>query len=172
VGGGSADLPRALVSEARRLGRAAHVTAIDRDPTALASAARLRDGSLAVVRADARRLPFETRAFDVVTASLVLHHFPSRELVPVLVGLLAVARQAVVVNDLRRSRVHRLLVRALGTLARRGPLFRHDGPLSVERAFVEGELEDAARRAGARSVEVRRSWPYRLVMVAGAGGAR
>ena len=57
------------------------------------------------VVADVRRLPFATGSFDVVTASLFLHHFDGRELPAVLAGLFRLARRALVVNDLHRARV-------------------------------------------------------------------
>jgi hypothetical protein len=44
-------------------------------------------------------------------------------------------------------------------------MFRHDGPVSVLRAFTARELLAIARRAGIPA-RVHRSFPYRLVLVA------
>jgi SAM-dependent methyltransferase len=167
VGTGSADVPRALLAEARRRGLSLVVVAVDRDRRMLEAA---REGGaepdLVLVQADARNLPFRDRDFDLVTASLFLHHFADRDLAGVLRRWLALARVALVVNDLRRDRLHWLLVHAIGLVTARGRLFRHDGPLSVLRAFTADELATAARAAGARSCRVRRVWPYRLVLEA------
>ena len=56
------------------------------------------------VVADVRRLPFPDGAFDVVTASLFLHHFDEEALPAILAGLHRLARRALVVNDLHRAR--------------------------------------------------------------------
>ena len=42
-------------------------------------------------------------------------------------------------------------------------MYVHDAPLSVLRGFTSGELLDAARRAGALDVSLRRRWPFRLL---------
>jgi len=168
VGTGCADLPLALVADARRRGHRVRVTAIDRDEAAVRVARRRTNGVAAidVVRADVLQLPFRADAFDLVTASLFLHHFRPADVAVVLRRLLALAGTAVVVNDLRRDRLHWLLVHGVGLVTRRGPMFRHDGPLSVLRGFTDRELLDAARSAGARSSAVRRFWPFRLVLTA------
>jgi SAM-dependent methyltransferase len=127
----------------------------------------------AVVRpvvADVRRLPFPERAFDVVTASLFLHHFDDVELPALLAGLARLARRALVVNDLRRA----LLPWAFGRLAFpllfRSRVSVEDGLVSIRRGFREDELRRAFAAAGLRAVEIRRHFPYRLLAVANVAG--
>ena len=127
----------------------------------------LQSAPLSVRRvvADVRRLPFAERSFDVVTASLFLHHFESEELAPILSGLFALARRALVINDLRRARVPYLF----GVLAFRW-LFASrvsvsDGLVSIRRGFLASELQTAFGRAGI-PVRLEPSWPYRLLAVA------
>jgi hypothetical protein len=120
------------------------------------------------VQAGVDRLPFPPRSFDVVTASLFLHHFGDEALPGLLRGLFALARRALVVNDLRRAWVPYLFGRALFR-----PLFRsrvsvEDGLISIRRGFTEEELRAAFAAAGLRA-RVSRSWPYRLLAVAEAG---
>src|SRR5438552_4245193 len=55
------------------------------------------------VRADVRALPFPPRSFDVVLASLFLHHFDAVEVAAVLRGLFDLTRRALVINDLPRA---------------------------------------------------------------------
>jgi hypothetical protein len=52
-----------------------------------------------------RGLPFPPESFDVVTASLFLHHFDAPEVAEVLRTLWAFTRRALAVNDLRRARI-------------------------------------------------------------------
>ena len=166
VGTGDGDLPRVIVAAARRVGRRAEVVAIDRDPV-VASLARTRcagmDG-IHVVRCDALRLPFADRAFDLVTASLFLHHFEDRDAVRVLRELRRVARDVVVVNDLRRHRVAWAFIWLLGKARLVSRMSANDGPLSVLKGFTAAELLAIGRAAGGESPSVRRLWPYRLLL--------
>ena len=118
------------------------------------------------VVADARALPFPPGSFDVVTASLFLHHFDAPELPDVLRGLYALARRALVVNDLRRAHVPYAFGRAFFKVLFRSPVSVSDGLVSIRRAFVPGELADAFADAGIPGVRIRRSFPYRLIAVA------
>ncbi len=118
------------------------------------------------VVADARALPFAARSFDVVTASLFLHHFDAPELPDVLRGLYALARRALVVNDLRRARVPYVFGRTFFKVLFRSPVSVSDGLLSIRRAFLPGELADAFANAGIPGVRIRRTFPYRLIAVA------
>jgi SAM-dependent methyltransferase len=146
---------------------------MDRDRFAAEVAAR-RAGAHAevrVVRADATRLPFRTGAFDLVTASMFLHHFDHVGMVRLLAEFRRLARIAVVVNDLRRHRLPWAFIALTAALTRRHPVFRHDAPLSVLRGFTDDELRAAARDAGVPEPRVERRWPFRLVMtLPGTGG--
>jgi ubiquinone/menaquinone biosynthesis C-methylase UbiE len=172
VGAGGGDLPLEMVRHAQRKGRRLRVTAIDREPqvAALAHHAVQHCPQVSVVRADALRLPFAERSFDLVTASLFLHHFSFDDLVLLLNRFRRLARHAVVVNDLRRHRVPWLFIYVASRLTLRHPMYAHDAPLSVLRGFTTSELHQAARRAGAREPSVRRRWPYRLVLTVPAAG--
>ena len=118
------------------------------------------------VAADVRALPFGPGTFDVVTASLFLHHFDEEELPGVLRGLWPLARRALVVNDLHRARVPYLFGRGFFRLLFRSPVSVADGLVSIRRAFTPSELRAAFAAAGIPSVTVRRTWPYRLLAVA------
>lgn len=130
-------------------------------------------GAPGVVRpvvADVRRLPFPERAFDVVTASLFLHHFDDAELPALLGGLARLARHALVVSDLRRALVPWAFGRLAFPLLFRSRVSVDDGLVSIRRGFREDELRRAFAAAGLRRVEVRRLFPYRLLAVATLAG--
>jgi ubiquinone/menaquinone biosynthesis C-methylase UbiE len=166
VGTGGGDLPLEMVRHARRRGRELRVTAIDRDPkvAAIARAAVEDRPGVGVICTDARRLPFPDRSFDLVTASLFLHHFSFDDLVSLLISFRALARRAVVVNDLHRHRVPWLFIFVIARLTFRHPMYAHDAPLSVLRGFTAAELAQVVELTGARAACVRRRWPYRLLM--------
>jgi len=103
---------------------------------------------------------------DVALCTLTLHHFRNEDALRLLREAARVARVRVVVSDLERTRAAWLGARLLSaTLWRTNPITRHDGPLSVRRAFRTGELEELGRRAGLRDVRVRRHLPWRLSLV-------
>ena len=68
-----------------------------------------------------------------------------------------------VVNDLLRTRLSLALVWLTTRVLRLHPVSRHDGPLSVRRAYSADELARLAEKAGVR-VRIRRyPWLARLV---------
>jgi ubiquinone/menaquinone biosynthesis C-methylase UbiE len=114
---------------------------------------------------DALDLPFQDGTFDVVMASLFFHHLSNENCVRVLAQMWRIAGRRVLVNDLHRHAVAYSSIRALTAMFSKSGMVRHDGPLSVLRAFRPQELLDIARRAGVPA-RVHRSFPYRLVLVA------
>jgi len=157
VGCGSADIPAYLLSKTPRL------VAVGVDIKLLHLEAAPRE--VRRVRADVRALPFPPRTFDVVMASLFLHHFDGPEVADVLRGLFALTRGALVINDLRRARLPYAFARATFPLLLRSRVSRNDGLLSIRRAFTRDEL--AAAFVEARiPVRIERAFPYRLLAVA------
>lgn len=160
IGGARGDLAGRLVARARRQGRRLAVIVVDR-----AGPGWPRPG-VVVVRADATALPFRPGAVDVVTASLLLHHLEPAAAARSLAEMRATARLGVVINDLLRSRLTLALVWLVTRLFTRHRFARHDGPLSVRRAYSPDELRSLAARAGLARLEVRRyPWLGRLVAV-------
>jgi ubiquinone/menaquinone biosynthesis C-methylase UbiE len=157
VGCGSADVPAAIARSLPRL----LAVGVDLKLQHLKSA----PAEVRLVVADVRALPFAAASFDVVTASLFLHHFDAEEAALVLRALFRVARRALVVNDLRRARVPYLFGRAVFPLLFRSRISVEDGLTSIRRAFTEREMLAAFAEAGIR-VRLRRTWPYRLLAVA------
>jgi SAM-dependent methyltransferase len=157
VGGGTAAFAVRVAEWARRSGRAVRVVVVDRDPAALgfARAAVARYPEILLVRADAAALPCRERAADIVTSALTLHHLEPAQAAVGLREMAAAARIAVVVNDLLRRRLSLGLVWLATRLLGCHPISRHDGPLSVRRAYSRNELQALAEKAGARRLTIR-----------------
>ena len=156
VGCGSADVPARL---AQQLGRPVHVVGLDVKLLHLQAAPT----SIHRVVADVHALPFPPLSFDVVTASLFMHHFDAPELPGVLRSLFALCRRGLVVNDLRRARVPYLFGRVAFRLLFRSPVSVDDGLVSIRRAFTSDELRQGFAEAQIPAVKIRRTWPYRLL---------
>ncbi len=157
AGAASGDTGRAI----RREFEHSTVVPLDRVPYRLASAQPPR------IAADALALPSPPRSFDYVTCSLFLYHFTDERAVELLRSMLSVARRAVIVIDLERSALLRLLLPPLGAMLRWHAVTRHDAMRSVEAAFRPGELAQLARAGGASEFQVRRHVPwFRISLVA------
>lgn len=159
VGCGSGDLPAFLAERAP-----APFLAVGLDRKAL----HVREAPLPVraVVADVRALPFAPRTFDVVTASLFLHHFDAPELPGILRALHGLCRGALVVNDLHRSVVAWGFSRLVFPFLFQSRISVSDGLLSIRRGFRPRELADAFAAAGLPRPGIERRFPYRLVAVA------
>jgi ubiquinone/menaquinone biosynthesis C-methylase UbiE len=168
IGTGSGDLPLRLARWARTRGVRLHILATDAHPGTLELAREhtADDADVEVGWADARALPFPDDGFDFVICSTTLHHFEGEETLRVLREMDRVARYGVVVNDLSRSLPAWLGARLLAaTVWRRSRLTRHDGPLSVRKAFTPAELRRLAREAGLEGARVRAHLPFRLSLL-------
>jgi ubiquinone/menaquinone biosynthesis C-methylase UbiE len=122
---------------------------------------------IGAVRGDAFHLPFADGAFDYVICSLFTHHFRDEGVVEILREFKRVARRRLFVIDLHRHAVAYFLYTTVGRLLLHNRLIREDGALSIRRSFRGGELRRLAEAAGLANVEVRRRFPFRLVLSAG-----
>lgn len=176
VGTGAADIPIALLASRDGVPPPLRITAIDARPEILA-AALVRRPAIATTEGlqlhlgDGRVLPYPDRSFDVVHASLVVHHLAPPDVVTLLTEMRRVARTGIVINDLVRSRPALVGAWALTRVATRNRYTRHDAPLSVRRAYTLGELESMLARAGMR-IEARWWGPvrHRVALAARASG--
>jgi len=160
VGTGAGDIAAAARRRAARRGVALTTIGLDRS-AALAAGGRAH-AALAVC-GDALALPFASRSVDVVLASQLLHHFEGHDAARLLAELHRVARLAVVVSDLRRSRLA-----AAGFWIVSFPLGYHrvtreDGVTSVFRGFTVRELRDLVAAAVGVEADVGRRLGWRVV---------
>jgi len=155
VGAGSGYVPLAAQRVLGGWGIGLQVTLLDRVWS------HLPQGRAASVAGDALRLPFRDGAFDVVSCSLLAHHFEPETLVEFACESLRVSRQAVLINDLIRSRLHLLLV-YLGLPLFRSRITWHDAPASVRRAYSCDEMRGVLANVGARKVQVSRHYMFRM----------
>jgi SAM-dependent methyltransferase len=140
------------------------VTGVDISPLT-AGLAKTAHPDLAFAAADAMRLPFGERTFDVVVSFLTLHHFSDALAAAFVKEMVRVSRGGVVISDLERTRLNYLGARFMAaTLWRRNRLTRNDGPLSVLKSFRADELLAIGEAAGMDEAQVRRHFFYRLVL--------
>jgi SAM-dependent methyltransferase len=168
VGAGSGELLRVAAGEAARISLRAELVGVELNERSARAVLEESRGfrEIASVRADALRLPFADGAFDYAVCSLFTHHFTDEGVVSVLREMARVAGRRVFVIDLHRHALAYLLYTTAGRLLLRSPLVREDGALSILRGFRPGELRRLATHAGLGEIEVRRRFPFRLVLSA------
>lgn len=167
LGTGGADVPVALVRWARSRGRRVHVLALDLQPDLL-TCASLEARALPEVRlvaGDALRPPIRPGQVDLALCSLTLHHLPEDAVIALLRLMADTARLGFVVSDLRRSRPAYAAAWLATRLLSRNRMTRHDGPLSVRRAYTLPELARLAAAAGLPGVRWRRAAFVRVLGV-------
>ncbi len=153
VGSGSGDVPLALVRRFERRGVRLSPTLLDQQGTHLPQLAT-------AVIGDALDLPFPPESYDLVTCSLLVHHFEPPMLDRFVHEALRVARIALIINDLRRSRLHLALATAARPLFRSRMAWRY-GIVSIRRAYTQQELRGLLAGTGCR-VEVSRHYLQRM----------
>src|SRR5688572_3464997 len=157
VGGSRGDLAMQIARDARPRGRTVAIVVVDRDEASLVMGVRAAKShpEIHFVQAEATALPFRPGSFDAAVTSLTIHHLEPDEAVSALAAMRVVARAGVVVNDLIRDRVTLAGCWLATRLFARHPFARHDGPLSVRRAYTARELEPLAARAGFGQFRIR-----------------
>lgn len=163
VATGGADGPRILAARAQRHGYDLRPFASDRLADVL-RLARRAGARFPLIQHDALTIPVRDQSVDFVTCSLALHHFDPPAAVALLRELCRIARRGVIVNDLRRGR----LAYASAQLLARGPwhaMARHDGPLSVLRAYTLEEARALVAQAGISGARVQVLPLFRLLIV-------
>lgn len=113
---------------------------------------------------DARTLAYPPGAFDIATSALFFHHLSDRDAVDVLNRMSRIARHGVIVNDIHRSRIAYYGLRALTSSFPFSEMVRHDGPVSVRRAFTRDELERIGRMAAIGDFSIRWNWAFRWIL--------
>lgn len=167
VGSGGCDLSLALRDFCARLSLRSRIVGLERGRRIL-DLARLRMGDrpgVDLVRGEALALPFLPGAFDFVLCSLVLHHIPPPQGAAFLRGLASVAREGVLVSDLRRGRWEYCWIYLLSRLFFSGHVTRNDAPLSVLRSLTLAEARALLLEAGWGQGRAERCFPLRLLLL-------
>jgi SAM-dependent methyltransferase len=163
VGFGAGDMLHAI---GLRFGRRTRLIGIDLNPRSEAVARALTPPGMTIeyVTGDLFAWP-HADPVDIVISSLVTHHMDDAEIVRFLGWMEARAQVGWLVNDLQRHWFAYHGFRLLSAAMRWHPFVRHDGPLSIARAFRRGEIERLLRTADvAGKARVRWWFPFRYAI--------
>lgn len=167
LGTGSADIPATLVQWGKKHDYRIRAIGLDFNFTAcqIAKEQTAPVPEVGILQGDVRKLPVKPRSFEFVLCSAFLHHFSDDEVVEILRDCRAVTREAIVISDLHRHWFAYWSIRLLANLFSGSQAVKHDGPLSVLKAFRKRDLQQIAKKAGISNPAVQRHWAFRYVVV-------
>ena len=102
---------------------------------------------------------FQHLQFDLVLATLFLHHFNEDDIVKLLTHILKKANLGIVVNDLNRNKIAYYLFSFL-CLFIKNKMTKEDGLISILRAFKKADLERISEKLHAKST-IQWKWAFR-----------
>lgn len=167
VGTGCADIPIAIQKWAQKKNLKINILGIDlvSEVVEIAKEKTKEIPQIQIMKTDFFELLRSNRKFDYCISSLLLHHIPPQQLKLFLTAMDQISNKGFIASDLLRS--HLSLI-AVGTLSffLGNRVVRHDGPLSVRRAFELLELKSIAAELGLDYVIVK-SEPWFRISLSG-----
>ena len=162
IGCGHGDILRDVAKFGRKNGYKMKLIGMDANPTAIAYANELSTefSELSFKTEDIFSEEFKNRKFDVVLATLFLHHFKEEQLVSFLGNTLKQTKIAVVVNDLHRHRLAYYLFMLLSVFIKNNMIIE-DGLTSVLRGFKRNDLVRISKKLKVKS-QVSWKWAFRF----------
>lgn len=103
---------------------------------------------------------FKTLKYDVVLATLFIHHFKEDQIIELLDQQLKTANMAIIINDLHRHWLAYYLFKGL-SLFIKNPMVKQDGLISILRGFKRKELKRMSKKLNAKS-EINWRWAFRF----------
>ena len=159
IGAGASDILRSIKNKFSNL----VIYSLDRNRRACI----YLKGSSAEVKVtcgDVLNLPFD-KPFDIVHASLFLHHFDEEEIRKIISSLLKLSVKGIVINDLRRSIFAWLGIKVLTYLFSKSEAVKYDAPLSVRRGFIRKDWTDMLDKIIPCKYSIKRKWAFRWLVV-------
>lgn len=163
VGFGEGDMLRAIHRWASAKGFRPRLIGVDLNPRSAPAARAATDPALGIDFRTGDVFDFAAEEpVDFIVSSLVTHHLSDVQVGRFLMWMEARASRGWFVNDLRRNWFAFYGFSALAWLFRWHRFVRHDGPVSIARAFIPDDWERALATVGNTGAVVRKVFPFRL----------
>ena len=167
LGCGSGDVLRFIARWARANQYQVKLTGVDLNPDAIKY---LVDQSgeypeITGIIADYEEYLMTGKEIDIVHCGLFCHHLDDTKLVQLFGYLKTCSSQGAVINDLQRNPLAYYGVWLLTRLLNGSALAKHDGPVSVLRAFKRREIEKLIQTAGMMYFTIQWKWAFRYLVV-------
>lgn len=162
IGCGHGDILRDIAKFGRKKGYKMKLLGVDANPAAIEYANELstKFPELSFKTEDIFSEDFKNRKFDVVVATLFLHHFKEEQLVPFLENTLKQTQIGIVVNDLHRNKLGYYLFMLLSVFIK-NKMIIEDGLTSVLRGFKRKDLIKISQKINIKS-QISWKWAFRF----------
>jgi len=118
------------------------------------------------IQADAMYLPFKAGSVDYYISSLFLHHLSPDKFKKLLAMTFQSANKGIIMSDVTRGRLPLVAFKISQPIFARNFLTRHDGMVSIRRAYTPDELLHLAHTAGLSNIHIYKHWGWRMTLIA------
>jgi 2-polyprenyl-3-methyl-5-hydroxy-6-metoxy-1,4-benzoquinol methylase len=167
LGCGSGEMLRLIAQRAANEGREVDLIGMDANPNITAFAQK-HTAEFENIRIEATNIfseEFRKRKFDIVLATLFLHHFTEDELIGIFSSLKDQANHGIVINDLHRQPLAYYSIQFLTQLFSKSAMVKYDAPLSVQRGFKRHDLQLILSQAGIKNYQLKWKWAFRWQLI-------
>jgi 2-polyprenyl-3-methyl-5-hydroxy-6-metoxy-1,4-benzoquinol methylase len=167
LGCGGGDILKLVALWGRKQGFKFHLTGIDANPNIIAFAKKNSEDFPEINYEAVNIFSDEFRAtkYDLILATLFMHHFTADQLVEVFKSLKTQAAIGIVINDIHRHWFAFHSIRILTRLFSKSKMVKYDAPLSVLRAFKKSELQSILQKAGIENYQLKWKWAFRWQLI-------
>lgn len=102
---------------------------------------------------------------DVILCTLTMHHFSDEEILVFLKRFKKLAALAIIINDLHRSKIAYRLFQLFSGIFMKSKIAKHDGRISIARAFKKEELETYSKELAGTKSTIQWRWAFRYLWV-------
>ncbi len=165
IGCGHGDILRDVAKFGRKNGYRMNLLGVDANPTAIQYAIELsvEYPEVHFKTEDIFSEAFQRRKFDVILATLFLHHFKKAQLIPFLSNTFQQTKIGILVNDLHRHKLAYYLFLLL-SLFINNKMIVEDGLTSVLRGFKRKDLEEISEKINANT-QISWKWAFRFLWI-------
>ena len=171
AGCGNGDMCRQVAKFARKHGVKLSIIGIDANPGTIRYAGSLskKYPEISYLTLDIFSDEFRALKYDILLATLTIHHFEDELLIPWMIQVAENAEKAVIINDLHRSKVAYRLFQLICFVFRMNELNRVDGLISIKRAFKKRDFSKynqlITKNISELKVSVKWKWAFRYLWI-------
>lgn len=162
LGCGSGDLLRIIADYGRKNNFNFKLTGIDANEYTVNYARECSTGfpEISYLQMNVLSDAFSELTFDIVLATLMLHHFKNEDIEILLNQLASQAGTGIIINDLHRSKTAFYLFKLI-SLFISNPMVCKDGAISVLRGFKKRELITISKKIQGTVSSIQWKWAFR-----------
>lgn len=167
LGCGGGDILKLIALWGRKQGFKFRLTGIDANPNIVTFARKNSEGFPEINYEPVNIFSdeFSKKKYDLILATLFMHHFSDDQLVKIFTSLKTQASIGIVINDIHRHWFAFHSIRILTQLFSKSKMVKYDAPLSVLRAFTKSDLQSILQKAGIENYQLKWKWAFRWQLI-------